>query len=537
MFELAFDREGQPFRFSRRTKKLRPRRWKNAGQRGTCAAVLDPDGEPLLIDADAEYLEFRAAVGNVPGFYRLDQVDEDGAPIEDAPPAYVSIESTRNAVPVGEVDPRDAIIRDLAQINADVIRTIAERFANVMQATADVLRAADGAGLSRREPPPLPPPPPPEDEDEEGSEPAPPAQPFGPLQPLVEMAMPHLPTFGAFLWEKFQEFRKQNATPAPVAAPHSAPSPAHGPVAAEAPSPGPEPGSMPSAAATSTAPAPSPPSPPSPSPPPVPSADAAPAADALGGAGSVAPTPSIAPSPIAPSPSVTPSTPTTAVGAHPAAMAPPRAAAPSATSPDAASSTSPRLDSIAPSATTSDDTTLTDAAQGDAPRNALGTAVPTPQQCAHLRAVLVRLSPRESAITETVVGRMPPEVRVQWLAELSALGVDQAVEAVRSMIPKAPAKPQTTNSATAKPPQAKPGSADSTAAVELPPLSSQATAHFLAIQAALTPEEAASVRAAASALSPLELRALVDEFSAMSVPEAVERIRALLAGASNPEAA
>jgi hypothetical protein len=57
--------------------------------------------------------------------------------------------------------------------------------------------------------------------------------------------------------------------------------------------------------------------------------------------------------------------------------------------------------------------------------------------------------------------------------------------------------------------------------------------HFLAIQAALTPEESASVRAAANALSPLELCALVDEFSAMSVPEAVARVRALLAGATS----
>src|SRR5262249_53584848 len=143
------------------------RRWKNAGQRGTCAAVLDADGEQLFIDADAEYIEFRAAVGNVPGFYRLDQVDEDGTPVEDAPPAYVSIESTRNAAPAGEIDPREAIIRDLAQIIADVTRTIAERFSNVMQAAAEILRAADGAGLSRREPPPPPPPAPDEDEDDD----------------------------------------------------------------------------------------------------------------------------------------------------------------------------------------------------------------------------------------------------------------------------------------------------------------------------------------------------------------------------------
>jgi hypothetical protein len=61
--------------------------------------------------------------------------------------------------------------------------------------------------------------------------------------------------------------------------------------------------------------------------------------------------------------------------------------------------------------------------------------------------------------------------------------------------------------------------------------------HFLAIQAALTPEEAASIRASASALSQLQLRAALEELSAMSVPEAVARIRALRAAASSPEAA
>jgi hypothetical protein len=73
MSELAFDEEGNPFQFSHRTKKLRPRRWKNDGQRSTCAAVLDADGAPVLIDADAEYIALRAAVGNVPGFYWLEQ--------------------------------------------------------------------------------------------------------------------------------------------------------------------------------------------------------------------------------------------------------------------------------------------------------------------------------------------------------------------------------------------------------------------------------------------------------------------------------
>src|SRR5262245_7369654 len=222
MSELAFDKEGNPFRFSRQTRKLRPRRWKNAGQRGTCAAVLDADGEQVLIDADAEYIEFRAAVSNAPGFYRLDQCDEDGAPIEDAPPAYVSIESTRNTAPTGDVDPRDAIIRDLAQINADMVRTIAERFSNVMQATADVLRAADGAGLSRRQPPPAPPPA--TDDDEEDDEDDEDEQ-LPPSERVWAFVEPMLPAIGAWIAEmaaKRFASRTSAATPA-SAAPEPAP--------------------------------------------------------------------------------------------------------------------------------------------------------------------------------------------------------------------------------------------------------------------------------------------------------------------------
>jgi len=60
-------------------------------------------------------------------------------------------------------------------------------------------------------------------------------------------------------------------------------------------------------------------------------------------------------------------------------------------------------------------------------------------------AIQARMSPREAAIAKTVALRMTPEMRAQWLAELSMLSVDQAVELVRSMIPapgsKALAKP------------------------------------------------------------------------------------------------
>lgn len=441
MSELAFDKEGNPFRFSRRTRKLRPRRWKNPGQRGTCAAVLDADGEPLFIDADAEYIEFRTAVGNVPGFYRLDQCDEDGTPIEDAPPAYVSIESARNAASVGEADPRDAIIRDLAQINADMTRTMAERFSNVMQATADILRAADVAGLTRRTPPPPAPAPAldededeDEEDDEEESEPATPESPFGPLQPLVEMAMPHLPQFGAFLWAKFQEFRMQNATPPAAPAPAPAPAPA---AASAAPTPGdvpaapsaPEPVAA-SAPPSSPAPVASAPAPaPAPASAPVPVFAPAPVSAAPVAASAPAPASASAPAPSSP--------------AVPAALAPvvPASAMPAAAAANASSTPGGAAMSAAPNTTALIGAVPASTTQTNSPRNAPPIVEPTPEQWEHLLAIRARLSPREAAIAETVITRMDPEMRAQWLAELSVVSVDQAVEFVRSMIPKSPSKP------------------------------------------------------------------------------------------------
>jgi hypothetical protein len=525
MSELAFDKEGNPFRFSRRTKKLRPRRWKNAGQRGTCAAVLDADGEQVFIDPDAEFVELRAAVGNVPGFYRLDQCDESGAPVEDAPPAYVSIESPRHAALIGEADPRDAIIRDLAQINADVTRTIAERFSNVMQAAADILRAADAAGLPRREPPPPAPPPPPppapnyeEDDEDDGDDgddergPAPPVSPFGPLQPLVEMAMPHLPQFGAFLWAKFQEFMKQNATPPPVTT--SAPAPN---VTSPAPA-------APSSAPNATSPAPA-------APPPAPNATTSP------------PTPHPTASAAAPTSSVVATGPSLSEpDAAPAPVAAP-ASAGTTVPPSLAHETAAPIPKAPPRST-------------DSPRNAPPDIEPTPEQWAHLFAIRSRLSSREAAVLDRVVVRMTPEVRAKWIADLSVLGVDQAAEVVRSMIPMAPPKPALAVPAPAGPvassssltatahenPTCNGATLSTSAITSSMPASTALTdcapsvaptieptpeqwAHLLAIRSRLSPREAAVVEAVVLRMTP-EMRAQwLAELTLLSLEEAAEVLR------------
>ena len=64
----------------------------------------------------------------------------------------------------------------------------------------------------------------------------------------------------------------------------------------------------------------------------------------------------------------------------------------------------------------------------------------------------------------------------------------------------------------------------------MPPLDPAAMAHVIAVQSALEPQEVAYVQAIAKEFSPAELRGWFDELSTLSVPDAVTRIRGLIAG-------
>lgn len=232
MSSLAFDKQGKPFAWHKRTAKLRVRLFRNPSARGTCCQVLDGAGAPLFIDADIDYTEFRRTVSGVPGLYRLDQCDDDGVEIEDAPPAYVSIEQLRNAgggveaIQVTEVSPL-LIIERLVALQSDVMKTMAAQHAAILASSAEIMRApyrpvpllpadlrnADAANEEAEDE---------DDEDETSDE-------RSALAPMLSMLEPHLPQLGAFLYTKFVEFfRHVPAAPAttPPAATSPAPTPA-----------------------------------------------------------------------------------------------------------------------------------------------------------------------------------------------------------------------------------------------------------------------------------------------------------------------
>jgi hypothetical protein len=49
--------------------------------------------------------------------------------------------------------------------------------------------------------------------------------------------------------------------------------------------------------------------------------------------------------------------------------------------------------------------------------------------------------PREAAIADMALALVKPEMHAEWLAAMSVLGVDQAADVVRSIIPEVPPSP------------------------------------------------------------------------------------------------
>jgi hypothetical protein len=172
MSPLAFDKQGKPFSWHPRTAKLRVRLFRNPAARGTCCQVLDASGSPLFVEADVEYAEFRRITGNVPGLYRLDQCDDDGVELENAPAAYLTIEPIRNGggLTTETTSPHDvnalAIIERLVAVQerifasqADVMKQMASQHGVLMnagsvamQASAEIMRAPYRAPLALPEP-------------------------------------------------------------------------------------------------------------------------------------------------------------------------------------------------------------------------------------------------------------------------------------------------------------------------------------------------------------------------------------------------
>ncbi|MFT3700191.1 MAG: hypothetical protein QM831_44000 [Kofleriaceae bacterium] len=154
MCELAFNISGEPF-----DPPAEADRWQvfKMKARGAPEVAYNEDGLPAYVAIDATRETLRNAVSE-PGRYRLNPADEHGRRIEGAQAAYVIVPAKPQAtvsVAAEALSDRDVLAKAL-QHNTELARAVIDRFPEMMHAAAELLRAADGAGLPARIAPVLP---------------------------------------------------------------------------------------------------------------------------------------------------------------------------------------------------------------------------------------------------------------------------------------------------------------------------------------------------------------------------------------------
>jgi hypothetical protein len=153
MSELAFNANGENFELPPSVTSWRVRRMK---PRGAPELVYGTDGRPLTLPVDATIDELRDAVGSA-GKYRLDPINDEGKFVDSVPAAYVQVtRQARNVEPtsvtIASSATSDDTLREAMRLNTELARSIVDKFPEMMHAAAELLRAADGAGLPARQP-------------------------------------------------------------------------------------------------------------------------------------------------------------------------------------------------------------------------------------------------------------------------------------------------------------------------------------------------------------------------------------------------
>ncbi|HVV85647.1 MAG TPA: hypothetical protein VHE35_21450 [Kofleriaceae bacterium] len=218
MSQLAYNYKGQRFTPPTEARFWRVRRLRE-GQRGQLDVVRGVDGRPLIVPIDVDVEGFRIAVNDQAGRYRLDALDEHEMVLASVDAAYVTVPMPAPRTEVEEIDTNEAaavdsgpgpIVRNgfitteparpttvtapfgtwpalpmpaamtgTEYLLAEALRGQVQMFqmvtaalasqgasasagaSQMMNAAAELVRAADGAAMPRRPPPPAPVLPPP----------------------------------------------------------------------------------------------------------------------------------------------------------------------------------------------------------------------------------------------------------------------------------------------------------------------------------------------------------------------------------------
>ncbi|MBA3462817.1 MAG: hypothetical protein H0T46_22870 [Deltaproteobacteria bacterium] len=205
--ELAYNVNGEPFDVPEKVTGWRGKLLR--GGRGAPGVAYGRDGRPLTLGVDATLDDLREAV-DVSGRFRLDPIDDDGKVVEGVPAAYVQVTIPERNAATSELSALTGltsvdhalreIVRanlELARCNTELAKTVVNRQPEVMASTAEILRAADGAGLPRRAPLADW-----DSEDEDGDDNADIAQSDSPLGAIMNQLAPLVQLGSAYLGSK-----------------------------------------------------------------------------------------------------------------------------------------------------------------------------------------------------------------------------------------------------------------------------------------------------------------------------------------------
>ena len=157
---MAWSEGGDPVEVPDEAVAWRVKRF--AGSKGGRPSLCySADGLPLRVPLSTTPPELAdLVVGGEAAKYRLDFVDATGAAVAGAVPCYITLSDALAATKPGAVDARDKIIFDQGRLIRELVdsvqqthQQIASQFAGVVASTAQLVRAADGAGLPAREAP------------------------------------------------------------------------------------------------------------------------------------------------------------------------------------------------------------------------------------------------------------------------------------------------------------------------------------------------------------------------------------------------
>jgi len=150
MSELAYSINGETFDLPATATAWRVRRMK---PRGAPEVVYGKDGTPLIVPIEAGLEELRNTVGTS-GRYRLDAINDKGHTVEDLPAAYVVVAAREQAPANEHRNSADGgasyVMVEAMRLNTELAKAVVERFPQMVEAAASLLRAADGAGLPQR---------------------------------------------------------------------------------------------------------------------------------------------------------------------------------------------------------------------------------------------------------------------------------------------------------------------------------------------------------------------------------------------------